>query len=136
MYAAYFAPKKGEISHVISAMADGADITAALGAIRVGIPVHAYIPYKGHEKGKSVYKEWYNFILLNSHQIHGGAMPYSAGCLPQRNLDMINTGDKCLPLWDGTWGGTAHCVTSAEKAGKEILPNLFPSWVKHRKPSK
>lgn len=134
MYEAYFKKRKEEVSFVISGMADGADISAALGAIRVGIPVHAYVPYRGHEQGKSVYKEWYNFILINAAYVNDTGKPYSDGCLTQRNLDMIKAGDKCLPLWDGTWGGTAHCVNHAKKMGKEVLPNLYPSWAKYGKP--
>ena len=130
LFRAYFKAHP-EVDTVISGMADGVDIAGAIAAIAEGRKVWAFKPYNGHEKGKSVYKEYYDFVMLNAWKINNPDTDYYDGCLTQRNLDMINAGDFCLALHDGSMGGTGHCVRESKKAGKEVV-NLWNAWVKNR----
>jgi len=34
---------------------------------------------------------------------------------------MVDNCDKLVAVWDGTKGGTSHCVGYAKKQGKEII---------------
>lgn len=130
LYRAYF-KKHPEITTVISGMADGVDIAGAIAAIAEGRKLWAFKPYNGHETGKSVYKQYYEYIMLNAWKVNDPKVDYHDGCLTQRNMDMIKAGDYCIALHDGSGGGTGHCVRESKKAGKEVI-NLWPLWIKYR----
>lgn len=100
---------------VISGMALGWDTYLALGAIRVGIPLTAAIPFNGQEsRWPAESQAVYNGILDKAEKIVvvcGGG--YSAEKMQRRNIWMVNNCDFLLSCWDGSPGGTRNCLRYA-----------------------
>lgn len=46
---------------------------------------------------------------------------YKSYLMQVRNEYMVNLAEKVIAVWDGTSGGTANCVSYAEKKKKEII---------------
>ena len=46
---------------------------------------------------------------------------YKPYLMQVRNIWMVERSDIVIAVWDGTEGGTANCVKSAEKAKKQII---------------
>jgi len=108
---------------IISGMALGADTAGAAAAIKMGIPLAAYVPFIGQEKlwpQKS--QDTFNKILDKASEVvivsEGG---YSPAKMQIRNIKMTDDCDVLLALWNGSSGGTANCVKYAEKVGKTIV---------------
>lgn len=117
---------------VVSGMAAGWDLALAHAAMELDIHLLAAIPFEGQEK------RWTRFWQ----QLYGEARSYAtearvlytpdtsvypeiAKALNDRNHWMVSyvkkKGGKILALWNGTKGGTANCVRSAERAGVEVI---------------
>lgn len=134
LFTAYY-KKHPEIEVIITGMALGTDLGGARAALNLGIPVHSYIPYKGHgDTWKSFYKEEHASILSMASYVYSPDVEFSREALLQRNRDMVDNSDYTLALWDGSRGGTGACVRYAiEKRGEDAWgENLWPSWVKYR----
>lgn len=97
---------------VISGMALGVDQWFALEALKLGIPVHAYIPCDGQEKmwPQSSQDIFHEILSQCSTQrvISKGA--YAGWKMQVRNIAMVDDADLCIAVWDGTTGGTGNCV--------------------------
>jgi len=137
LFKAYYM-KHPEITTVISGMAMGVDLAGADAAIALGIPVHAYIPYPGHgSEWKTFYRDLHSEIAEAATELYvPSEKPKEsefAKFLLQRNKDMVDNSDFTLALWDGTPGGTAHCVSYAQnKRGELWGTNLWPHWERNR----
>ncbi len=123
---------RGEII-VISGMAEGFDEALARGAIKAGVPFHAYIPHptygqyywgKNSLTGRNRNQEFdslkgqaaYVVVVANSLYLNGLHVNY------HRNIAMV---DACDILWayrptSGITTGTKHCVDYAISVGRRI----------------
>lgn len=116
---------------VISGMALGWDQALAMAAITRGIPCDAYLPCHGQEsRWPAESRDRYRWILERCRSIryiHDG--PYiGPEVMLQRNIAMVNdTTDHVVALWNGSRGGTSHCVAYARKNGVEMV-NMWDRW--------
>lgn len=118
--------------HVVSGMALGWDTAIANAALDLGIPLIAMIPFVGQEKkwpvaAQKIYHEILDAAMLVEVSAPGGYAPEK---MQLRNMNMVNSCDILLALWNGSDGGTANCVRYAREQNKEIH-NLWSSWVKY-----
>lgn len=117
---------------VVSGVAAGWDLALAHAAMELDMHLLCAVPFTGQEK------RWSNFWQ----QLYGEAMEYATEvrvlfepdmsskhsvvqALHGRNDWMVNyvkeKKGKILALWDGSKGGTAHCIRSADRAGVEVV---------------
>jgi uncharacterized phage-like protein YoqJ len=137
LFTAYFS--KHRPSSVTTGMAMGVDLAGAEAALSLGIPIISYVPYPGHgEEWKTFYKERHQFILNSAEKIFCPEekpkdKEYRKFLL-QRNVDMVNDNDYTIALWDGSPGGTAHCVNYSKEVRGEADwgYNLWDFWDKHK----
>ena len=107
---------------VISGMALGWDQAVAIAALKLGTPVHAYIPFVGQADAwpQRAQTEYQN-LLLRCAEIKVISPPgYKAWKMQARNEAMVDAADLVLALWNGEKGGTGNCVEYAVKQGKPI----------------
>ena len=119
------------VDKVISGMALGWDIALAIAAIQKGIPVIAAIPFFGQERlWPEESQNIYNNVLDLCHEhvivCEGGYAPWK---MLERNKWMVDHSDMVLALWNGTAGGTRHCVAYANKKGK-VVHNVWSEYEK------
>ena len=84
-------------SVVISGGARGVDAVAAAAARSVGLQV----------------------VVLPAQWRQGGVFDRSAGC--RRNAAIVAACDVLVAFWDGQSRGTAHAVSAARRAGKQVF---------------
>lgn len=126
--------EKGRLSYIITGMALGWDQAIAAAAYELGIPFHAYIPFRGQElrwnhENQRIYHKWLeeaDKVVVCS---PGG---YAVWKMQVRNEMMV---DKCtylLALWDGSAGGTANCVGYATESRRPLanITNCWDAWRK------
>ena len=113
----------------ISGMALGVDQAFAVAAIRLNIPVAAYIPCLNHScKWPTPSQELYTRILNKcSRTVQVTEKTYTNDCMNKRNEAMVNDADLVLAMWDGSSGGTGNCVKYAEKRNKQLI-NLYKQF--------
>ena len=108
---------------IISGGALGVDQDAARVAHKMGLPFIVAAPCRNQDsKWPKQSQERYKKMLglaMDVVYVHDG--PYRDGCLNKRNEWMINHCDALVAVWDGSPGGTAHCVKYARSAGKPIV---------------
>ena len=114
---------------VISGMALGWDQALARAAISLGIPLLAALPFKDQDcKWPARSREDFADILGKAMQVvvvsEGG---YSAHKMQLRNEYMVDKCDSLLALWNGAPGGTANCVSYANRVGRPVT-NLWSSF--------
>jgi uncharacterized phage-like protein YoqJ len=117
---------------VISGMALGWDTALAMAALGLGLPLHAYVPFRGQESRWNADDQvLYHWILGCAAEVvvvsPGG---YSAWKMQTRNEAMVDASGTVLALWNGQDGGTANCVRYAERRGVPVR-NLWGSWRRH-----
>lgn len=118
-------------SEVISGMALGWDQAVAFAAIRLKIPVTAAVPFLGQEAiWPELARARYQAILNKCSEVivvsPGG---YEMGKLHIRNQWMVDHCVQLIALWDGSSGGTSHCVNYATYKKVEII-NVWDQWEK------
>jgi uncharacterized phage-like protein YoqJ len=119
----------GGVTAVISGMAIGWDMALAEAALEAGLPLIAAVPFQGQESRwppdvRARYKGLLEAAARVEVVCEGG---YAAWKMQQRNIWMVDHGDRVLALWDGTSGGTANCVRYAVKEGRSVV-NLWREW--------
>lgn len=110
---------------VVSGGAAGWDLALAHAALDLGVPLYMAIPFEGQEsKWNKFWKEKYNEARSNATKeivLNDG---YSREALLGRNQWMVDyiadKGGYVLALWNGSHGGTMHCVNRARKAGVPV----------------
>lgn len=117
-------------AHVISGMALGWDQALAMGAINLGIPFTAAVPYLGQERRwPEAAVALYRTILERAHTVkyvsEGG---HSFEKLQIRNEWMVNNCDQVLALFNGSRGGTRNCILYAQAVGKPVI-NVWDRWL-------
>jgi uncharacterized phage-like protein YoqJ len=117
---------------VVSGMAAGWDLALAHAAISLEIPLLCAVPFEGQDRRWSKFwRDKYKEALYLSTEIRTLYTPDMdnkweiSKALTDRNHWMVeyiyHKGGKILALWNGTKGGTSHCVRSAERRGLEIV---------------
>lgn len=108
---------------IITGGALGVDQDAARVAHKLGLPFIVAVPCQGQDsKWPAESKKRYAKMLDLAYDVvmvHDG--PYNNTCLNDRNEWMVNHCDALVAVWDGSSGGTAHCVQYARKVGKPIV---------------
>lgn len=123
-----------DLRKVLSGMAQGWDMALARAAIKLGIPLHAAVPFKGFEaRWPTDAQRMYHLTLGQAQHVTivspGG---FTAHKLQVRNEFLVKQSYLLLALWDGTSGGTANCLDFAAEWGREHR-NLWPDWQAHLK---
>jgi len=114
---------------VISGMALGWDTALAIASIRLGIKTHAYVPCEGQDsKWPAEHRVRYKKILGKcASRLIVSLKGYAPWVMTRRNEVMVDDADLVLALWDGSSGGTGHCVGYARKVGVPVV-NLWETW--------
>lgn len=122
-------------SEVISGGACGWDLALAHAAMELGFPLTMAIPFEGQES------RWSDFWK----QLYGEALEYATKrevifeaktyeevkrALLGRNTWMVENCDLVLAMWNGSQGGTAHCIREARRLGKPYV-NYWGKWITH-----
>jgi uncharacterized phage-like protein YoqJ len=108
---------------VISGMALGWDQALAVAAVRLGIPIHAYIPFIGQADAwpKPAVERYWRLLEQCAEKVTVCLGGYAPEKMQRRNEAMVDACDTVLALWDGSPGGTGNCVRYAEKTGKPVV---------------
>lgn len=117
---------------VVSGMAAGWDLALAHAAMETDTHLLAAIPFEGQENRWSTFwKQVYNESRGYATEVRVLYTPDTnvyhevAKALNDRNHWMVSyikgKNGKIVALWNGTKGGTANCVRSAERAGVEVV---------------
>lgn len=141
-------------ARVISGMALGVDTWLAHEALKRGISVTAAIPFEGQERmWPEEHQQVYRTILEQAEVVNVsgcrveqvGSSTHFVGvqvvpgdsprfrqllidCMQRRNAWMVDRCHQLLSVWDGTPGGTGHCMRYAERVGREyrrLNPNTL-----------
>lgn len=123
---------------IITGMAQGWDQAVAVACIDLGIPFTAAIPCTSQDapwpfEARASYVSILDNPLCTVHQCSNLPYDQDRTCMLRRNCWMVNNSTQLLALWDGTPGGTAHCVGVAQRAGRKIR-NCWSNWVKYTTP--
>jgi uncharacterized phage-like protein YoqJ len=114
---------------VISGMALGFDQALARAAVRLEIPFHAYVP---SEEQDSVWpydaRKKYRDLLSYAAYKHVVFPTYLPQAPKIRNERMVDACTDVIALWNGTPGGTQHCVRYAERKNKPIH-HRWQHWI-------
>lgn len=114
------------VTTLVSGMALGVDQWAVEVALGMGIKVAAMIPCIDQQRlWPDLVQTRYANLLLSVREAGGFVFfvsldKYSTGCMHRRNLEIINTSNEILAVWDGTKSGTKDCVKSALRAGTPV----------------
>jgi uncharacterized phage-like protein YoqJ len=118
----------------ISGMALGVDQDFACVCLELKIPVCAAIPFAGQESMWPAESQRVYFRLLEEVCAAGGKVVevsppgYTARKMYMRNEWMVDRASVVIAVWNGSAGGTAHCVLDARKKNRDIVlidPRLF-----------
>lgn len=126
-------PHVANIKHVRTGMAQGWDQAVAFACAALNIPFYAYIPFAGQEsKWPQAAKEYFNLLLSRATGVivvsEGGYAAYKMHVRNKALIDGIGsdvgTANFLLSLYNGTGGGTAHCI----EYGKEKDVKIINAW--------
>lgn len=117
---------QGEVLHAIVGGALGFDTLAARACWLERVPFSVYVPFAGQASvWPTEAQERYEAMLEAASDVRvispGG---YSAAKMHARNRAMVDDSTILFTWWDGSGGGTAHCITYA-------MTRLGPSRVRH-----
>lgn len=116
--------KRNTPEEVISGMALGWDQALAYAAIKLGIPVRAYIPFVGQaDNWPAGSHELYGRILMKC-EVKRISIDFHPRAMDDRNEAMVDDCDLVLALWDGSPGGTGNCIRYANDVGRQVV-NLW-----------
>ena len=110
-------------SGLMSGMALGVDMLWAELAIKNNLDLIAAIPCANQESvwPKSS-QDRYNAILSYPKcKRHVLNVTFTAGCMQERNIWMVDKCDLLTAVWDGSSGGTGNCVKYAKKVKRQII---------------
>lgn len=127
-----------KVDLIISGMAIGFDMILALVALKLGIKLQCYIPFKGQERTwpepsqklyhKILYKS-NNIYIVDTNKVCSYNMYreekqtiYHPIKMNDRNKSMVDIADMVISCHDGSTGGTANCIAYANSVNKPIIP--------------
>ena len=106
----------------ITGMALGVDQLFCVACLDKGIPVHAYIPFKGQESRWPTQSQIkYRALLAQCKRVIVCADSPSKSAFHLRNSMMVKACDQALVVWDGSPGGTASTVSLIGNAELPII---------------
>lgn len=107
----------------ISGMALGVDQDFAAEALALKIPLIAAVPFRGQELAwPSTSQQHFHALLAQAAEVvYVSTGGYAAWKMQRRNEWMVDHCDQLIAVWDGSSGGTAHCVRYAESRGRDII---------------
>lgn len=113
----------------ISGMALGVDTWFAEEALARGIALHAYLPFPEQDARWNAWDQAHYRALLQGAErvIVVSPSPYAAWKMLRRNEAMVADAALGLAVWDGSPGGTAHCVAKARARGLPLRFYPFPA---------
>ena len=122
-----------EASRVICGMAPGYDVIGLSAAHELKIPATAAIPWIGHGVSPTWMRqgvdEYFRYLdMCDEHVVISDGEDYMPWFYPKRNAWMADRADVVLAAWNGTAGGTAHCVNYARRLGREIRYYQWDTW--------
>lgn len=102
--------------HVISGMAQGWDQAVAQAAVRLGIPLVAAVPFAGQSSNwpEASRRRYHALLERAAEVVIVCAGDYRPEAMQIRNEWMVDRCSVLLALWNGSRGGTGHCVRYAE----------------------
>lgn len=114
---------------VLTGMAMGWDQAVAEACLDLGIPFQAVLPFSGQEDIWPMSARRHYHTLLNAAQrVTIVCVPGYAGWkMLKRNEYLVEHGDALLALFNGSAGGTKHCVGLANSKGLEVI-NCWSEW--------
>lgn len=114
--------KKHPKLETITGMALGVDQWWAEISMKLQVPFHAFIPFRGQESNWSQEsQDAYRQLLKHAaSQVYVSPGSYSAYKMQVRNQAMVNNANICVAVWDGTKGGTYNCIQYAISKHKHI----------------
>lgn len=115
--------QKDSGTQFISGMALGVDMIAAEEVIRAGGYLIAAVPFEGQErKWPQKAQEHYRRVLAKANEVvyifPSGYAPWK---LLGRNKWMVDHCDLLVAVWDGSAGGTHHCVAYAREKNRPYM---------------
>lgn len=120
----YLSTNKRDIEAVISGMAIGWDTWLAETALKLDIPVWAYIPFPNQaDKWPAASQLRYDSIVSRAETVLCVTQEYTKDCFFKRDDLMVDHSDTILALWnpEQTYGGTYHTIQYAKKSKKHVL---------------
>lgn len=112
---------------VITGMALGVDQDFAEVCLDLGLSVWAAVPFVGQEEVWPASSQRAYRALLERIQQTGGSVTevfpagYAAYKLLERNKWMVDRSQAVLAVWNGSPGGTAHCVNYAQSKQVDVI---------------
>lgn len=107
---------------LIDGVAQGVDQIAALIALKMGVQVSCYFPYRKKLYGVQEY------IAENAAEVRFIRDKFQIGCYIERDRRMVDDCDLLLAVWDGKKnGGTWQTYKYALDMGVDII--LYPGYV-------
>ena len=108
---------------IITGMALGPDVWFAELGLKYGLPVHAYIPFKGQEKFWTREEQaHYRSILHRAEKVIVVSDTPSKKAYLQRNTEMMKAAKHCIAIYDKNRirSGTGHVVNNITKYGLSL----------------
>lgn len=115
------------ITGFISGMALGFDMILAEWALDKGYPVAAAVPFEGQEKRWPLKSQerYYRILtnpLVSKHVTNDRPdHPPATWMFRARNEWMVQHCNALIACWDGSKGGTAHCIEVAQRVKRPIV---------------
>lgn len=111
----------------VSGMALGVDTWFAESVLELrdehpDVRLFAYIPFAGQDKlWPTESQARYKSLLMYANEVHAVCQAPSKSAFLARNIAMLDIADAVLAVWDGTSGGTGHCVRNAIERDLPLL---------------
>lgn len=107
--------RKFEADLAITGGALAWDMAVGRGAASIGVPYVVAVPFLGQERRWSDEQQRMYRELLDgaAHVVVVSDGGFDAQKMMRRNRVMVDHAHRMLALWDGTAGGTGHCVNYA-----------------------
>lgn len=109
-------------AHFDIGMAQGWDMAGARACVTLGLPFTAVIPFQGQQnRWPDMVRREYFRLLKEAQEIIVVSRVPCKQAYKDRNRHMVARSDAVWALWDGSTGGTGHCVNCA-------IANGLPVW--------
>lgn len=122
------------LNWVYTGMAQGWDQSIAWACGLLEVPYIACLPVPEFDKPwPSGARRRYDTLLAKAHQIIDvyNIPGYDLGNpFQQRNEYMVNNTEQTIALYNGTGGGTDHCVRLAKQKRNHVLINVWDDFIK------
>lgn len=122
---------------VLTGLALGWDMAVAYACGHLKIPYEACVPFLGQELRWTQYwqKNYRNFLAGACKVTVVTEGGYASYKMWKRNIYMVDGSDQLLALFNGSVGGTKHCVEYAAEVNKPT-DNCWKRWVQYQEDRK